>query len=56
LKAIGEKLFPFLDHPWRQTSFNSWRRIAAARSIAPRLMMRLRFSTAPRRTSAYGFS
>jgi hypothetical protein len=21
LKAIGEKLFPFLDHPWRQTFF-----------------------------------
>ena len=21
LKAIGEKLFPFFDHPWRQTFF-----------------------------------
>jgi hypothetical protein len=22
LKAIGEKLFPFLDHPWRETFFS----------------------------------
>lgn len=21
LKSLGEKLFPFLDHPWRQTFF-----------------------------------
>ena len=21
LKSLGEKLFPFLDHPWRQTYF-----------------------------------
>jgi hypothetical protein len=24
LKAIGEKLFPLFDHPWRQTFFHEY--------------------------------
>jgi hypothetical protein len=43
LKSLGEKVFPFLDHPGVTCFSSSSRRIAAVRSITPRQMIRLKY-------------
>ena len=41
LKSLGEKLFPFLDHPWRQTFFEFVEEnTPATHSTTPRHMIR----------------
>ena len=55
LKSLGEKLFPFLDHPWRQTFLEFVEEHASDSCLmTPRHMIRWRSFTVLQKKKACG--